>query len=107
MKIAIGALAGLVVAGLAWTQPAAAQGWPSGSYYQTAPAQPGPPAYGERRHVEPGYGGEMRERCIGLRREAENLRIRMDREWNPLERARTEGHLRQVQDQEARAGCRR
>jgi len=65
------------------------------------------PGYGERRYGEPGYGGEMRERCIGLHREAENLRIRMDREWNPLERSRTEGRLREVQEQEARAGCRR
>jgi hypothetical protein len=31
----------------------------------------------------------------------------MDREWNPLERSRTEGRLREVQEQEARAGCRR
>ena len=106
MKIAIGALAALVVAGLAWAQPAAAQGWGS---YQAAPAQPyaGPPAYGERRHEEPGYGGDVRERCIGLHREAENLRVRMDREWNPIERTRTEGRLREVREEEGRSGCRR
>jgi hypothetical protein len=65
----------------------------------------GEPGYGERR--ETGYGGEMRERCIGLHREAEELRGRMDREWNPIERSRTEGRLREVQEQEVRTGCRR
>ena len=69
-------------------------------------AGPGP-GYGERRYGEQGYGGEERERCGGLRREAEDLRVRMDREWNPLERSRTEGRLREIQEQEARAGCRR
>jgi hypothetical protein len=63
--------------------------------------------YGERRYGETGYGGEMRERCIGLHREAEELRGRMDREWNPIERSRTEGRLREVQEQEVRTGCRR
>jgi hypothetical protein len=65
----------------------------------------GEPGYGERR--ETGYGGEMRERCVGLHREAEELRGRMDREWNPIERSRTEGRLREVQEQEVRTGCRR
>jgi len=55
---------------------------------------------------EPRYGSDLRERCIGLNREARDLRIRLDREWNPVERVRTEGRLRGVQDQEARAGCR-
>jgi len=67
----------------------------------------GEPGYGERRYGETGYGGEVRERCIGLHREAEDLRIRMDREWNPIERSRTEGRLREVQEQEVRSGCRR
>jgi len=67
----------------------------------------GEPGYGERRYGETGYGGEMRERCIGLHRDAEDLRIRMDREWNPIERSRTEGRLREVQEQEVRTGCRR
>jgi hypothetical protein len=67
----------------------------------------GEPGYGERRYGETGYGGEMRERCIGLHREAEELRGRMDREWNPIERSRTEGRLREVQEQEVRTGCRR
>jgi hypothetical protein len=156
MKTYIAAVAGVVLAGMAWVQPAAAQGLPQGSYLRSCNGaalhgdtlvatcrradgreqrsslaevrrcvgdignnngnlqcnygggHAGPvPGYGERRYGEQGYGGEMRERCIGLRREAENLRIRMDREWNPLERARTEGQLRQVQDQESRAGCRR
>src|SRR3982074_2719717 len=79
------------------------------------------PGYGERRSGEPGYGerregdrrygeqgyggGGARQRGGGLHREAEALRVRMDREWNPLERSRTEGRLREVQEQEARAGC--
>jgi hypothetical protein len=67
----------------------------------------GEPGYGERRYGETGYGGEMRERCIGLHRETEELRGRMDREWNPIERSRTEGRLREVQEQEVRTGCRR
>ena len=46
------------------------------------------------------------ERCVGLHREARDLRIRLDREWNPAERMRTEGRLREVQEREARAGCR-
>ena len=44
----------------------------------------------------------MRERCIGLHREAEHLRGRMEREWNPVERARTEGRLRELREQEER-----
>ena len=107
MKIVVGALGSLLVAGICWAQPAPAQGWSYG--YQTAPAQPsyGAPQYGERRSGEPRYGSDVRERCVGLHRESENLRVRMDREWNPLERGRTEARLRAVQDQEARAGCRR
>ena len=156
MNTCIATLAGVLLATMAWVQPAAAQGLPQGSYLRSCNGaalhgdtlvatcrradgreqrssladvrrcvgdignnngnlqcnygggRAGPvPGYGERRYGEPGYGGEMRERCIGLHREAENLRIRMDREWNPLERSRTEGRLREVQEQEARAGCRR
>ena len=168
MKLIIGALAGLLLAGMAWIQPTAAQGLPQGSYlrscngaamhgdtlvascrrpdgreqrtslaevrrcvgdignnggnlqcsYGGGHAGPGPsygerrygePAtgYGERRYGEQGYSGEGRERCGGLHREAEDLRVRMEREWNPLERSRTEGRLREIQEQEARAGCRR
>jgi hypothetical protein len=106
MKIAIGALASLLVAGVCAAQPAQAQGWSQPYGYQTAPAQPYAPRYGERRNDEPRYGSDVRERCIGLHREARDLRIRLDREWNPVERVRTEGRLRGVQDQEARAGCR-
>ena len=51
---------------------------------------------------EPGYGSERGERCGGLRREAEELRVRLDREFNPLERARIESHLRDVHEQEER-----
>ena len=156
MKFVIGALGGLLLAAIAWVEPAAAQGLPQGSYlrscndaalhgdalvatcrradgreqrtsladvrrcvgdignnngnlqcsYGGGRAGPGP-GYGERRYGEQGYSGEGRERCGGLHREAEELRVRMEREWNPLERSRTEGRLREVQEQEARAGCRR
>ena len=106
MKIAIGTLATLLVAGVCAAQPAHAQSWSQPYGYQTGPAQPYAPRYGERRSDEPRYGSDVRERCIGLHREARDLRIRMDREWNPVERVRTEGRLREIQDREARAGCR-
>src|SRR5437773_343288 len=57
--------------------------------------------------MERRYGEDTRERCYGLRREADELRVRMDREFNPMERARTEGRLREVREQEERMGCRR
>ena len=161
MKRGTAALTGVLLAGVAWMQPAAAQGLPQGSYlsscmgaalhgdtlvatcrradgreqrtsladvrrcvgdignnngnlqcnYGGGRAGPGP-GYDERRHGETGYGerryGEdTRERCYGLRREADELRVRMDREFNPMERARTEGRLREVREQEERMGCRR
>jgi len=161
MKRGTAALTGVLLAGVAWMQPAAAQGLPQGSYlsscmgaalhgdtlvatcrradgreqrtsladvrrcvgdignnngnlqcnYGGGRAGPGP-GYDERRRGEPGYGerryGEdTRERCYGLRREADELRVRMDREFNPMERARTEGRLREVREQEERMGCRR
>jgi hypothetical protein len=31
----------------------------------------------------------------------------MEREFNPMERSRTEGHLRELREQEERMGCRR
>src|SRR6266852_4596600 len=43
---------------------------------------------------ERGYGSDRGERCGGLHREAQELRGRLDREFNPMERARIEGHLR-------------
>ena len=71
-----------------------------GRGYDGAPY--GEPGYGERR-----YGEDTRERCYGLRREADELRVRLDREFNPMERARTEGRLHEVREQEERMGCRR
>ena len=158
MKRGTTVLAGLLLAGIAWMQPAAAQGLPQGSYlgscagaalrgdtlvatcrrtdgreqrtslpdvrrcvgdignnngnlqcnYGGGRAGPGP-GYDDRRYGEPGrrYGEEARERCFGLRREADDLRARLDREFNPMERARTEGRLREVREQEERMGCRR
>jgi|SRR5690242_20215874 hypothetical protein len=111
MKTMIGALAGLLLAGTAWVVPAQAQGWPGYNSYTTpAPAYSAPrysePRYNEPRYNEPrrelGSGSEMRERCGGLHREAEMLRHRLDREWNPVERARTEGRLREVREQAER-----
>ena len=101
MKMLIGMSAGLLLAGLAWMPSAQAQGnWPgyaAPSYTTPAPA----PRYGEPRR-EPGYGSEMREHCGGLHREAQMLRHRLDREWNPMERARTEGRLREVRERAER-----
>jgi hypothetical protein len=79
--------------------------------YSGGRAGPGP-GYEERRYGEPGYGErrhgeEVRERCFGLRRESDELRSRMEREFNPMERARTEGRLHEVRDQEERMGCHR
>lgn len=165
MKRGTTVLAGLLLTGIAWMQPAAAQGLPSGSYlrsctgamlrghtlvttcrredgreqrtslpdvrrcvgeignnngnlqctYGGGRAGPGPgyeerrgePGYGERGYGERRYGEEARERCFGLRREADDLRARLDREFNPMERTRTEGRLREVREQEERTGCRR
>jgi len=165
MKITIGALAGVLLAGMAWVQPATAQGVPGGSYLQSCggarvegdrlvatcrradggeqrtalpdvrrcvgdignnngrlqcnyASGPGPgPGYGERREGERGYGApgygerrygeEARERCFRLHREGEELRGRLDREWNPMERQQVEGRLREVREQEERTGCRR
>jgi hypothetical protein len=99
MKMAIAALAGLLLAGTYGASPAQAQ-WGPGYSTQTTPA----PRY--ERRGEPGSGSDMRERCAGLHRESENIRGRMDREWNPLERSRMEGRLREVRQQEERDRCR-
>ena len=104
MKMAIAALAGVLLAGMYGVQPAQAQ-WDRGYSTQPAPEQ----RYerrGDDRRGEPGYGSDMRERCAGLHRESENIRARMDREWNPLERSRMEGRLREVRQQEERDRCR-
>ena len=152
MKTGIVGIAGLLLAGMAWVQPAAAQNVPPGSYlqsctrvfmegdrlvavcrradgygqrtslpdvrrcvgdignnngnlqcsYAAGPGGPPPGYYGERR-----YGEERRERCFGLHRESEELRGRMEREWDPRDRARMEERLREVREQEERMDCRR
>jgi hypothetical protein len=51
---------------------------------------------------EQGYGSGRGERCAGLHRESEELRSRIDREYNPMERTRMEGHLREIHEQEER-----
>ena len=60
------------------------------------------PVYGERRAGTEGYGSEAWERCRGLRREADELRGRLGHEWNPLERGRIEGQLREVHERQER-----
>ena len=51
---------------------------------------------------EPGYGSERGDRCAGLHRESEALHASIEHEFNPLERARMEGHLRELHEQEER-----
>ena len=46
--------------------------------------------------------GERRERCEELRREAGDLRRRLEREFNPFERERVERQLREVREREER-----
>jgi len=102
MKTVIGISAGLILAGMAWMPPAQAQGtWPGYTAPYTTPAPYSAQRYNEPRR-EPGYGSEMRGRCGELHREAEVLRHRLDREWNPMERARTEGRLREVRERAER-----
>ena len=72
---------------------------PGGPGHAQAPGSEqryGGPGYRE------GYGSEFRGRCEGLHREAQELRHRLDQEWNPVERARTEGRLREVREQQER-----
>ena len=62
-----------------------------------------PRGYGQREgYGERGYGREARERCFELRREAEQLRERLHRTYEPYERARVEGRLQEVRREEER-----
>src|SRR5437588_4945165 len=62
---------------------------------------PGPgPGYGERREYR--ERGEVRARCEDLRREAQDLRRRLEREYNPFDRERLERRLHEVREQEER-----
>lgn len=70
---------------------------PAPGYAPTAPGYGPREGFGERR-----YGEEGRERCVGLHREAERLRDRMAATYDPYERGRIEGQLRQVREQEER-----
>jgi hypothetical protein len=72
-----------------------------------APPPPAPgygprEGFGERRYGEERYGEGGRERCVGLHREAERLRDRMAATYDPYERGRIEGRLREVREQEER-----
>ena len=84
MKMAIAAVAGLLLAGTYGASPAQAQ-WGPGYSTQTNPA----PRY-EQRRGEPGVGSEMRERCAGLRREWRRARQREDQTQSQPERARSD-----------------
>jgi hypothetical protein len=72
---------------------------------QCAGGGPGP-GYGERRDErdrgEVRERGEGRQRCEDLRREGADLRRRLEREYNPLDRQRLEQRLREVREQEDR-----
>lgn len=62
-----------------------------------------PRGYGQREgYGERGYGREARERCFELRREAEHLRERLSRTYEPYERGRIEGRLHEVRREEER-----
>jgi len=71
-------------------------------YGEPAPGYGSREGYGERRYEERGYGREARERCLELRREAEHLRERLSRTYEPYERARVEGRLGEVRREEVR-----
>lgn len=60
--------------------------------------QAGPPPHGG----PPGPGDRRRERCEQLHRESAQLRNQIAREFNPIERARLEGRLQEVHEQESR-----
>jgi hypothetical protein len=51
-----------------------------------------------------GPGPQVADRCGGLHREAEDLRGRLDHEFNPIERAHIEGRLREIHEQEEHCG---
>ncbi len=74
--------------------PPRAQGPGPGPRYGEAPG----PGYGQRE----GYGSDFRERCAGLHRQSEELRYRLERERDPGDRARIEGRLRELHEQEER-----
>jgi len=140
MKNISGGLAAVLLAVVAWAQPAAAQGVPQGSYLRSCsevrmrgdslvalcrrpdgrgnwtwlnevrrcrgdigndggwlncnfagPPGPVPPPYPDRAE-------RRRERCDDLRQEARQLQRRIDREPNPVERARFEGRLQELDE---------
>ena len=71
-----------------------------------AAGPPGPPPYGREagpRYEERGERGERRrERCEELRQEARQLRRQIEREYNPIDRARLEGRLEEVNERRER-----
>jgi len=69
-------------------------GEPAPGYAPPGPGYGPREGYGERR-----YGEEARERCFRLHREAERLRDRMAAAYDPYERRRFEGRLREVREE--------
>ncbi|HEX3860257.1 MAG TPA: hypothetical protein VHY35_01030 [Stellaceae bacterium] len=67
--------------------------------------RPGPSGSGGPGPYGPPPAGWQRDRwdhCGGLHREADELRGRLDREYNPAERARLQDRLRDIRGQEDR-----
>jgi hypothetical protein len=78
--------------------PPQAQAPYPGPRYGQAPGYGAPGGPGPRE----GYGSDFRERCAGVHHEAEELRHRLEREGDPTDRARIEGRLRELHEQEER-----
>jgi hypothetical protein len=82
--------------------PGNREGYGAPRYGEPAPGYGPREGYGDRRYGEERYGGEGRERCFEFRREAERLRDRLGATYDPNDRARIEGRLREVHEQEER-----
>jgi hypothetical protein len=84
MKTATAVLAAVVLAGICRSPPAEAQ------------APPGP------RPGEAASGPERSEQCNTLHQQSAELQGQIEREFDPLERARIQGFLRGLHEQEER-----
>ena len=84
MKTATAALAAVVLAGICWSLPARAQAAPG----------PGP--------GEEASGPARLERCSGLHQQTAELQGQLEREYDPLERARLQGLLRGLHEEDER-----
>jgi hypothetical protein len=91
-----------VLPGPGYAAPQPQPGFGGPRYGEQAPGYGPREGYGERRYGEGGYGSDVRERCAGLHRQSEELRNRLERERDPGDRARIEGRLRELHEQEER-----